>query len=238
MSSTLLLTLRGPLQSWGSSSRFAWRTTERVPTKSGVFGLLAAAKGIRRDEPLTELLGLSFGVRVDEPGRLLRDFQTARSLDGKDSMPLSYRYYLSDAVFVAAIGSDNQTLLASLRDAIASPVFPLFLGRRSCPPDGPIDARIVAGTVRDALTNEPWAAGDLRRDAEPAPQVTLRCVADATDDDTDTELIRDHPLSFDPHQREYAWRATHEWFITQPNDRYRPPPAEAVPDHHPLSLLP
>lgn len=101
--SVLLLRLAGPLQSWGSSSRFARRGTEIAPTKSGVIGLLAAAKGIRRTEPLTELLGLEFGVRLDQPGQILRDFQTARSLDGRHSYPLTYRFYLSDAAFLAGV---------------------------------------------------------------------------------------------------------------------------------------
>ena len=39
---TLLLRLAAPLQSWGSSSKFEIRTTEKMPTKSGVVGMLAA----------------------------------------------------------------------------------------------------------------------------------------------------------------------------------------------------
>ena len=70
--------LAGPLQSWGSRSRFVRRETEKAPTKSGVLGLVAAAKGIRRTDPLESLLGLRFGVRVDQPGQLVRDFQTAQ----------------------------------------------------------------------------------------------------------------------------------------------------------------
>ena len=48
--STLLLRLAAPLQSWGASSKFGRRATEREPTKSGVIGLVAAALGIRRTE--------------------------------------------------------------------------------------------------------------------------------------------------------------------------------------------
>ena len=48
---TLLLRLAAPLQSWGMDSKFETRKTNREPTKSGVVGLLAAALGIRRDEP-------------------------------------------------------------------------------------------------------------------------------------------------------------------------------------------
>ena len=45
MSEVLVLRLAGPLQSWGSSSRFTRRSTEAFPTKSGIVGLLAAAQG-------------------------------------------------------------------------------------------------------------------------------------------------------------------------------------------------
>src|SRR5262245_28002284 len=133
----LLLRLAGPLQAWGSRSRFVRRDTEPAPTKSGVIGMLAAARGLRRTDDLTEFLGLSFGVRVDQAGKLTRDFQTARSLDGSKSMPLSYRQYLADAVFIAAVEGDAE-LLQGLHEALRAPVFPLYLGRRSCPPVLPI----------------------------------------------------------------------------------------------------
>ncbi|MGQ4818899.1 type I-E CRISPR-associated protein Cas5/CasD, partial [Enterococcus faecium] len=95
-----LLTLTGPLQSWGSASRFVRRGTEPAPIKNGVVGLLAAAQGRRRADPVEDLAALRFGVRIDQPGRLVRDFQTERRADGT-SLPLSYRFYLADAVFLA-----------------------------------------------------------------------------------------------------------------------------------------
>lgn len=133
---TLLMRLSAPLQSWGSHSRFVTRGTEQAPTKSGVFGLLAAARGIRRSEPITDLLGLRFGTRVDQPGKLVRDFQVERSRDALTSMPLSYRYYLGDAVFLAAVESEDCELLNGLQEALHAPHFPLYLGRRSCPTAG------------------------------------------------------------------------------------------------------
>ena len=75
--STLLLRLAAPLQSWGIDSRFDTRRTERLPSKSGVIGLIAAALGLRRDADLSELCALRFGVRVDRDGERLRDFHTA-----------------------------------------------------------------------------------------------------------------------------------------------------------------
>ena len=41
------------------------RKTDRIPSKSGVIGLLAASLGLKRDADLTQLNELSFGVRVD-----------------------------------------------------------------------------------------------------------------------------------------------------------------------------
>lgn len=76
--STLLLRLAGPMQAWGTESQFEIRKTNREPTKSGIIGLLAAAMGLRRDEPLDQLMQLHFGVRVDREGVLLRDFHMAR----------------------------------------------------------------------------------------------------------------------------------------------------------------
>ena len=48
----LLLRLAGPLQSWGVKSRFTVRATELAPTKSGIIGMLAAAVGRRRTDPI------------------------------------------------------------------------------------------------------------------------------------------------------------------------------------------
>ncbi|NLE97041.1 MAG: type I-E CRISPR-associated protein Cas5/CasD, partial [Propionibacterium sp.] len=84
----LLLRLAGPMQSWGDSSRFTTRSTRREPTKSGVLGLLAAALGRPRTAEIADLAGLRFGVRVDQPGKVMVDFQTAQDERGRP-MPLS-----------------------------------------------------------------------------------------------------------------------------------------------------
>ena len=78
----LLLRLSAPLQAWGTeNSKFEIRKTGREPSKSGIVGLLAAALGIRRNEPekLRELNALRIGVRIDRAGKLLRDFHMAHA---------------------------------------------------------------------------------------------------------------------------------------------------------------
>lgn len=231
MTAVLVLRLAGPLQSWGGRSRFVRRETEQAPTKSGVIGLLAAARGMRRTDELTELFGLRFGVRSDQPGRLVRDFQTARSLDGSRVMPLSYRYYLADAVFVATIAGD-EALLRGLDEAVRRPCFPLYLGRRSCPPAGPVTLGVRHGTLTGVLQGEPWQAAAWHRRGLRGESVTVPVVRDATPDDACTETMRDEPLSFDPRRREYGWRAVvrEEVVLSHPD-----PPT--VPDHDPLAVL-
>lgn len=202
----LLLRLAGPLQSWGDASRFTRRHTRTEPTKSGVLGLLAAAQGRRRTDPIEDLAALSFGVRVDQRGRIERDFHTAiRSKDGKEeSMPLSYRYYLTDAVFVAAVSGD-EGLLSGLDEATRAPRFALYLGRRSCPPTGEISMGLYAGDVETALRNAPWQARDWYR-AEQGQRVLLDLVLDARPGTPYAETTRDVPISYDPTLRQYGWR--------------------------------
>ncbi|MDX2643444.1 type I-E CRISPR-associated protein Cas5/CasD, partial [Streptomyces sp. PA03-1a] len=127
--SVLTLQLAGPLQSWGAAARFARRTTENAPTKSGVIGLLAAAVGLDRDDDtgLAELAQLRFGVRIDQPGTRLRDFHTAHHFDTGEAMPLSERYYLADAVFVAAV-EGPAPLIARVHSALRAPRYLPYLG--------------------------------------------------------------------------------------------------------------
>jgi CRISPR system Cascade subunit CasD len=228
----LLLRLAGPLQSWGSASRFAQRGTEIAPTKSGVIGMLAAAKGIRRTEPLTELLGLEFGVRLDQPGQILRDFQTARSLDGRASAPLTYRFYLSDAIFLAAVHGEA-ALLHDLAGALRRPRYPLYLGRRSCPPAGPVSLGVHDATLDEALDSWPWLAAERHR-RRAAPRVRLEIHRDARPGELNTDTLPDEPVSFDPAHRQYTWRSVLRRHVDVTNDLAD---RSGAADHDPLSLL-
>ncbi|HRN28090.1 MAG TPA: type I-E CRISPR-associated protein Cas5/CasD [Terrimesophilobacter sp.] len=209
--SVLLLRLAGPLQSWGDSSRFVQRNTRQEPTKSGVLGLIAAAQGRHRVDPIEDLANLLYGVRTDQRGQLVRDFQTAQQWqtpkrDGSfTSMPLSYRYYLADAVFVAGIEADS-VLLHGIHAAIMSPAFPLYLGRRSCPPTGIVSLGVREGGLRDVLRSEKWHASEAHQRTVAKPEVELDFVRDAIEPDELGETVRDVPLNFNPERREYGWR--------------------------------
>ena len=204
----LLLRLAGPMQSWGTSSRFTRRATGRAPSKSGVIGLLAAAQGRRRTDPLEELLSLRFAVRTEQPGRLERDFQTAGRPDERTPVSISTRHYLTDAVFLATVEGDH-ALLEGLRESLRRPHFPLFLGRRSCPPVGRLEHGLREGSAVEALRAEPWQAAQWFQTAHLAPTAHLELVADCDPGDEHAELVRDEPIEFgfDPRHRQWEWRA-------------------------------
>ena len=204
--STLLMRLAGPLQAWGLDSKYDRRNTERAPTKSGVIGLIASALGRRRNEKIEDLQALRFGVRIDHEGKLLRDYHTAKS---KKSAYVTQRYYLADAVFLAGLeGEEN--ILKSIASALRHPHYPLFLGRRSCPPEGKLLLGIRYGkSLVEALEEEPWLLSDWLRSKEPA-HADLRIVADADPGSKNTYFTRDLPCSFDQNHRKHAFRRVYE----------------------------
>lgn len=141
---TLLLRLQGPMQSWGTTSRFDERDTQLEPSKSGVLGLICAALGRDRKEPVDDLAALRMAVRVDREGIPMRDYQTATGVvvasSGKadrDRTVVSQRYYLADAIFLVGLEGE-QELLAQISDALRAPHWPLCLGRKSFVPSMPV----------------------------------------------------------------------------------------------------
>jgi CRISPR system Cascade subunit CasD len=172
---TLFLRLAGPMQSWGTSSRFQLRRTDGYPSKSGVLGLLLCAKGVRREDSshaLEALAPLLMGVRVDRRGTLDWDYHTAgakigiRRADGKGpketastgelETSLSRRQYLYDASFLVALQGDSDAV-ARYAGHLQNPVWPVFLGRKCCVPSEPVFAGTgYFGTLADALASVPW----------------------------------------------------------------------------------
>ena len=198
---TLLLRLAAPLQAWGADSKFETRKTGREPTKSGVIGLLAAALGLRRDETesLARLARLQFGVRVEREGRLLVDFHMARN-EEKDRSYVTYRHYLEDAVFLVGLSGEDTELLQELEQALARPAYPLYLGRRSCPPTLPLCLGLRQKDLLDTLQEEPALC----------PGGPVRIVMDAAPQEPGSAPLRDVPLSYDPRHRQYGYRSARE----------------------------
>ncbi|MDX3905108.1 MAG: type I-E CRISPR-associated protein Cas5/CasD [Pigmentiphaga sp.] len=141
---TLLLQLYGPMQSWGTTSRYDERDTQLEPSKSGVIGLVCAALGRERESPVDDLAALRMGVRVDREGIVMRDYQTATGVaiasSGKADAGrtiVSPRYFLADAVFLVGLEGQH-SLLDQIDQALRRPRWPLALGRKSFVPSKPV----------------------------------------------------------------------------------------------------
>lgn len=208
---TLLLRLAGPLQSWGVQSRFTNRDTGLEPSKSGVIGLLCAALGRPRHEPVDDLSTLHLGVRVDREGRLQMDYHTAggshrqgdkygvaKADGGKPDTVVSQRYYLADADFLVGLEGEEK-LLRRLDDALARPEWPLYLGRKAFVPGAPVRLGLVHLRMEEALRSYPWLARTRREKDRMINQAeeghSFRLVLDAPFGST-AEVRPDVPLSF------------------------------------------
>lgn len=262
-SKVLRIRLAGPLQSWGVDTPFNRRNTRPEPTKSGVIGLLAAAQGIERDGDIADLIDLAFGVRVDQPGSVLRDYHTVSDYRGlpllsaavnakgqqKRTSPAKHthvttRYYLQDAVFVAAV-EGPAGLIDTLHHALANPEFPIFLGRRSCTPAKPLIIDVINAPLRAALTELAWQAADHARTdyrkrvgavATIDLPISLDVLPDHTPEAGRTDLVKDAPQSFAPRGRAHGHRRVHHDWVTVPTG-FPEADDSPKPAHDPFALL-
>ncbi len=180
MTEFLLFRLYGPMASWGEIAVGENRGSNLVPTRSALLGLLGAACGVRRDDAATlaELgRSVAFAVQVASAGVPLSDYHTAQVSPPKKGRALtraaqlrvrrdeletilSRREYRCDALAHVAAWAPTSPAperfsLAALAAALARPVFPLSLGRKSCPPALPLAPRVVvAETLGEAFRSD------------------------------------------------------------------------------------
>lgn len=163
MFSVLKLVLSAPLQSYGIDSRWDSRDTNSYPTKSAIVGMLGSAFGYQRGDNRLDILNdnISVNIRVDKPGYRLEDLQVVNwdvkaAQGGKrkgkgDAHPLLYKYYIQDAIFTVYISS-NEDLINEIYSALKNPVWPIYLGRKSCTPTYPILSEPPVHGVTDIKT--------------------------------------------------------------------------------------
>ncbi len=162
---TLLLRMRAPMMSWGDHSRFTIRDSRREPTKSAVIGLLCAALGRPRWEPVHDLASLKMGVRINQEGVVQCDYHTVmdgiKSSGSKGDTVISQRYYVADADYLVGLEGDLATL-EPLDAALETPRWQLYFGRKSFVPSQPVQIGVVDASLEDALkdyTYTVWKRG-------------------------------------------------------------------------------
>jgi CRISPR system Cascade subunit CasD len=227
--STVFLRLDGPLQSWGDTSKFVIRRSMEAPTKSGVVGLICCAIGLSRKDAhdqLPRLNELRMGVRIDRLGTRWWDYHTVGAgvgmttaagglKTGAQGTLITRREYLADASFLVAL-QGNAVLIENIADALRSPKWSLYLGRKSCLPSMPVfiqprknqgetwtNPMAVDGDVKAALKRVPWCPR-YTDDASGDSSIDLPCLIEWLPTEAeptappDTEVWYDVPFSFDP----------------------------------------
>jgi len=184
----MILRMQAPLMSFGETAIDQHRRTDRHPFKSMVVGLMANALGFGRADG-SDIQNLQEAIdvasRLDRPGTLMSDYQTAvlGKGDGSDRIPsfvakeawssrgvlmgrsntdLTFpmtKDYRADACVTVAV-SGEAGLLARIAEAMRFPSRPLFLGRKACLPSREIfEATVNAEDAAQALFDLPEAEG-------------------------------------------------------------------------------
>jgi CRISPR system Cascade subunit CasD len=146
-------------------------------------------------------------VRVDRPGTLSFDYQTAgggtfnggrygvRKADGGfGGTVVSRRSYLADASFLAALGGEDHDLVVEIDRALRNPHWPLFLGRRAFVPSTSVAAGIFDGAPESALSTVQALARGQKR---------VRMMVEV---EADGLPRNDQPVSFVSDSRTYSTR--------------------------------
>jgi CRISPR-associated protein Cas5/CasD subtype I-E len=142
----LVIRIQGLLMSFGEGDHWDVRGTNKFPTKSFIVGLIAAGLGLSRNATtkLRELSqGFSFACREDSSPGFLRDYHTildTMKADGKrnKNAVVSPRHYLSDGCYTVLLGIKNIENKQRIINAFTDPVWPPYLGRKSCVPSAPL----------------------------------------------------------------------------------------------------
>ena len=174
------------MQSWGLKAKWDVRDTGEEPSKSGVIGLMGCALGYsRNDSRLTDELDalLRIGIRVENPGEITKDYHTVigdlPTAEGKlrETTIVSSRAYLQDAAFLIVIEGPRE-LLIRISNALKDPKWPVYLGRKSCPPTRPIFEALATGysSIDDALNRHPWSSATL--EARKRRPEELKCIVE------------------------------------------------------------
>jgi CRISPR system Cascade subunit CasD len=195
----LILRFDAPLMAFGDVAVDEIRPTRQLPTLSMLTGLLGNALGLdhREAEALQRLQDrLRFAARLDQPGRVIVDYQTAR-LNKRDPLWTTrgtpgeragggttwdgagfgtverHRHYLADAAVTLALTLEpagETPDLGELAQALRRPERPLFLGRKGCPPATPL---LLAGPLEHDSLVAALAATPPRRPVDGATEMAV-----------------------------------------------------------------
>jgi len=135
-------------------------------TKSAVIGMMAAAMGRTRDQSIDDLNDLKIATVVINSGIAHKQFSTifgGMKIDGKirkDPCIRRKTFYQSHEAGPAGdhlirhlvfFESEDKELVEAVLAAFAAPVFPVYIGRKTCLPVEPMAVGSIEGSLNDGL---------------------------------------------------------------------------------------
>ncbi|MHA1372042.1 MAG: type I-E CRISPR-associated protein Cas5/CasD [Promethearchaeota archaeon] len=221
----LVLRLEAPIQSWGLRARWNFRDSAEEPSKSGIIGIIGCALGYRRDDQRLEDLDrkLKVAVRVEKEGVRSEDFHTITGAHFKagggqftKKTEVSRRIYIYDASFVAFI-SGPENLLNECKNALEKPKWPIYLGRKCCPPTTPVFEEFTTeyASLEDAVKNYPWKP-PFEKEIESLSEKEIPEELRFTIDDINGNIERRDAMRINP-ARLYEKRKLRKEFIKNPS---------------------
>jgi len=237
------------------------KAVEDPVAAAGLRGLaqrLITPRGSDKEDPRRSILDLlntlTMTVRIDRPGTRWWDWHTVgagtgmltasgRVKTGAQGTLITRREYLADASFLVVLHGDAD-LVHCAAAAVASPVWPVYLGRKCCPPAAPVFAGVGHFDDLDAaLRSQPWRpryGKDIPRDENRRPRATIvrNCLIEWRSRDgahapADAEVWYDAPVSFDPpvHEARLLRRVPVTAEISEPLQHHIQPPPRPRADY-------
>jgi CRISPR system Cascade subunit CasD len=165
MMNAMVFVVEAPMAAWGARLGGTVRTSDAIPTHSALIGMAGAALGLARGDERLNALSTHYAsaVWVVKQGERMTDFHTVETpietgfvvgrprtrwdeLSGKTVTTITRREYLMDVRHVVALVPvvDEPVFTPNeLADALKTPVFTLFAGRRSCSLSAPLRPELL-----------------------------------------------------------------------------------------------
>lgn len=209
MPPVLLFTLEAPLAAMGDLAVGERRYGSDRPTKSAVLGLVAAALGIDRSADASHAAlaaGYGYAVRSASGSSTLSDYHTVQAPPARKGRhwatrrdelaepqslgtTVSQREYRAGMRSVVALwereGGERSASLLDLEQALRTPAFTIYFGRKACPLGRPPFPMVVeAETLVDAF--QAYESADAERrprwsTRDPEPFGPIHADVDASD---------------------------------------------------------
>lgn len=170
----LIFQIYAPLTSWGEPAVGEVRHSNIIPSRSALLGFLAAALGIRRNDECIDAFNQHYHVAVRpfvDKSRWFSDFHTVqmpkankkevfytrfdeirRNPQDLETL-LTKREYYNDVYYQIVITETNGApySVEQIKQALLTPVFPLYVGRKNSPLSLPLAPVIYEGELNDAF---------------------------------------------------------------------------------------